>query len=141
MGAKEERPDTGTLAGRLALAMELKGRMNANQLAERTGKTRQAVGKVLNGKTQQLYWDTAVEYATELGVRPEWLQKGILPMYPAPELKDDEEIKLIEDFRHMSASHQRDLVEIARRWAEEDDGDDTPTQHPFHRAPKPPPRQ
>jgi transcriptional regulator with XRE-family HTH domain len=133
-------PDPGTLQGRLQLAMYLKDRkMNANKLALATGLSRQAIRLVLKGVTQKLLWETAVIYATELGVRPRWLQDGELPMYPAPELKDDEEIRLIDDFRHMSLSHQRDLAEIARRWAEED-GDD-PSPRPFGRETKPPPRQ
>jgi transcriptional regulator with XRE-family HTH domain len=140
MGAIE-KPDPGTLRGRLALAIEIRKGMNPNRLADATGMSRQAVYRVLDGKTRKLLWDTAVLYATELGVRPEWLQDGVLPMLPAPVLKDDDEIRLVEDFRHMSPAHQRDLAEIARRWAEEDGDGDTPHHHPFLRASKPPPRQ
>jgi hypothetical protein len=135
MGAIHKE-DPGTLAGRLRLAMEAKNRMNANQLAIATGFTRQQVGKVLNGVTKKLLWDTAVIYAGVLGIRPDWLQDGELPMYPIPRLKSDEEIRLIEDFRHMSPSHQRDLAEIAQRWAEEDN--DGPNSHPFSPHKRPP---
>lgn len=43
-------------------------------------------------------------------------------MQPTPILSD-KELALVEHFRAMSRSHQKDLCDIAERWADEDDGD------------------
>lgn len=139
MGKQALHDETGTLAGRLALAMELRGKTNPSQIETATGITRQALYRVLDGKTEKLTWVILVKLADHLGVRPEWLQDGVLPMHKVPELKDDEEIRLIDDFRHMSPHHQRDLADIARRWAEEDYAEES--SRPFIRTPKLPPTQ
>lgn len=132
--------DTGTLKGRLELAMEL-ARTNASKIETMLGIKRQTLYRVLSGKTQVMTWDVASRLAEHLGIRAKWLQDGERPMHPVPELKDDDEVQLIESFRHMSPSHQRDLAEIAKRWAEEDDDDRDHSSNPYRRMGKPPPRQ
>lgn len=107
-----------TLAARLRKAMTLKA-VNANQVEIATGITRQAIYLMLKGTTEKPSWPVLVKLCEYLGVRPEWLADGELPMYPAPVL-DDDEIQLIEDYRTMSRPHQKDIRDIATRWAEED---------------------
>lgn len=144
MGAKSKGPppdaDTGTLSGRLKLAMYLKGDTNPSQIETAIGIPRQTLYAALSGKTEKFTWDILMPLSDHLGVRHKWLQDGELPMYPSPQLSDPEEIQLVDNYRHMSPSHQRDLAEIARRWADEDDPDDNPTR-PFLSIPKLPPRQ
>lgn len=108
-----------TLAGRLAFALTQKD-SNPNKVETAVGVKRQTLYAVLAGRTQILTWDVLTKIADNLGVRPEWLQEGQMPIHPVPELKEEEEIQLIYDFREMSVYHKRDLAEIAKRWAEED---------------------
>jgi hypothetical protein len=121
--------DLSTLDGRLRYAMEER-RTNPNQIELSTGIPRQTFYAVLRGQTQAFTYDILARVSKHLGVRPEWLARGDMPIHPAPQLKDDEEIQLIHDFRGMSAQHQRDLAKLARSWAEEDDGP-TPSR-PFY---------
>jgi transcriptional regulator with XRE-family HTH domain len=113
-------PDLSDLAGRLRHAINL-ARSNPNKIEVGTGITRQALYAVLQGKTKALSYPVLRGLSKHLGVRPEWLADGRMPMHPAPELKDDDEIQLVKDFRLMSLQHQRDLADIAHRWAEEDE--------------------
>lgn len=98
--------------------------LNPNRIEVKTNGavTRQAIYAMLSGATGKPTWDKLVLLCAQLGVRPEWLAEGELPMHPAPHL-DDEEIALVQAFKEMSHAHQRDLTEIARRWAEEDSDD------------------
>jgi predicted XRE-type DNA-binding protein len=109
---------TQGLVGRLKQAMRLRD-MNPNRIEIATGIKRQTLYAVLRGQTQNFSWPKLVQLSECLGVRPEWLADGGLPMYPPPTL-DDDEIQLIQDYRDMAESHQKDLAEIARRWAQED---------------------
>lgn len=120
-------PDLSDLAGRLRHAINLAG-SNPNQIEVNTGITRQAIYAVLKGTTKALSYPVLRALSKHLGVRPEWLADGRMPMRPAPELKDDDEIALVHAFRAMSLQHQRDLAAIAQRWAEEDESG--PGQHP-----------
>lgn len=113
-----EQAVTEGLVGRLKQAMRLRD-MNPNRIEVMTGIKRQTLYAALKGQTQNFSWPKLVQLSECLGVRPEWLAEGALPMYPPPIL-DDGEIQLIQDYRDMSESHQKDLVEIARRWASED---------------------
>lgn len=129
------KSEANTLAGRLKEALRLNG-TNPNQVEVKTGIARQTLYAILRGQTQTLSWPILVQLCAHLGVRPEWMAEGKLPMYPTPAL-DDEEIQLIHDYREMSMGHRRDLIDIARRWADEDAV--TPSAaSPFR---KPPPRQ
>lgn len=124
--------DLSTLSGRLAFALLGKD-SNPNQVETATGVKRQTLYAVLAGRTQILTWDVLTKIAENLGVRPEWLQEGQMPIHPVPELRDEEEIQLIYDFREMSHYHRRDLADIAKRWAEEDSDKPhkgRPFQHP-----------
>lgn len=140
MGAKTVKSDAShiedhdvSLASRLKRALTLRG-TNPNRVEIATGITRQTLYAVLNGQTENISRPILVKLCDHLGVRPEWMADGELPMNPAPAL-NDEEIQLIEDFKHMSPSHQRDLCEIASRWAEEDDV--TPSRsRPYPRPPR-----
>jgi transcriptional regulator with XRE-family HTH domain len=124
-----------SLSGRLRYALAQRG-TNPNRIELSTGIPRQTFYAVLKGQTQNFTYEVLARVSEFLGVRPEWLAKGEMPIHPAPDLKDDEEIQLIYDFRGMSPSHKRDLVEIARKWA--DDDDEAPSKgRPFHH-PKPP---
>jgi transcriptional regulator with XRE-family HTH domain len=116
----ESDPDFSDLSGRLRYAIKL-AKSNPNQIEIATGITRQALYAVLQGKTKALSYPVLRALSKHLGVRPEWLADGRMPMHPAPELKDDDEIQLVKDFRGMSLQHQRDLADIAHRWAEEDE--------------------
>lgn len=129
-GELGREPDLTTLASRLRFAMDQRG-TNPNAIESSTGITRQTLYAVLNGATKNFTFDVLERVAAHLGVRHEWLAKGEMPIHPAPELKDDDEIQLVYDFRDMSPSHQRDLADIARRWAEEDGSPQSPTR-PFH---------
>lgn len=130
-------PELSTFAARLQHAMDRK-KTNANRIEVETGDiTRQSIGFMLSGKTAKPTWDKLVLLANHLGVRPHWLADGEGPMLPTPELKD-EEIELIEHFRHMSATHRKDLCDIAERWADEDDDGPRPSLRPGLR---PPPRR
>ena len=131
--------ETGGLAGRLQLAMELR-RKNPNQIANATGVTRQTLYAVLGGRTKNFSYPVLSAVAKELNIRAEWLARGELPMLPVKTLKDDEEIQLIENFRRMSPLHARDLADIAQRWAEEDQAGELGYARPFHH-PKPPKAQ
>lgn len=125
--------DLKTLAGRLQYGFDLRG-TNANQVAEAIGITRQTFYAVLSGKTKNLSWPYAVKTCAHLGLRPEWLTTGELPMFPLPTL-DDAEAQLIQDYRVMSEGHQKDLTALARSWAD-DDGDSQPSKgSPFRRIP------
>jgi hypothetical protein len=125
-----------TLAERLQAAMSLRGiPTNPNKIETATGITRQTLYAVRDGKTQKLLWETCVKLAAYLGVRPEWLNDGELPMHPVPKLEDDDEIQLIEHYRHLSPSHQKDIRAIAERWAEEDDPHPSKTR-PFSTNPR-----
>jgi hypothetical protein len=122
-----------TLASRLALAMKLKG-VNANQIETATGIPRQAIYAARDGKSLKLMGDTLVKLCEYLGVRPKWLADGELPMHATPSL-DQDEVQLIENYRHMSPANQKALRDIAERWSEEDDP--KPGKHrPFPRPPK-----
>lgn len=116
----DNNPDLSDLAGRLRHAINLAG-SNPNRIEVSTGITRQALYAVLQGKTKALSYPVLRALSKHLGVRPEWLADGRMPMHPAPELKDDDEIALVHAFRAMSLQHQRDLADIAQRWAEEDE--------------------
>jgi DNA-binding XRE family transcriptional regulator len=116
--AHEETIDT--LAERLEAAMAARG-TNPNKVANAVGIERQTLYAVASGKTQKLLWETCVKVAAHLGIRPEWLNDGELPMHPAPKLRDDDEIQLIENYRHLSDAHRKDLRDFAAKWAEEDD--------------------
>jgi transcriptional regulator with XRE-family HTH domain len=116
----DHNPDLSDLAGRLRHAINLAG-SNPNKIEVSTGITRQALYAVLQGKTKALSYPVLRALSKHLGVRPEWLADGRMPMQPAPELKDDDEIQLVQAFRTMSLQHQRDLADIANRWAEEDE--------------------
>jgi hypothetical protein len=140
MGEKKKSAhtdDLSTFAGRLRHAMDRKG-ANANRIEVKTGAiTRQAIGMMLSGQTGKPSWAKLVLLSTYLGVRPEWLAEGESPMFPAPVLKD-EEVSLIEHYRAMSRTHQKDLRDIAERWSDEDDGN--PGHHSPH-SPRPHRRQ
>jgi transcriptional regulator with XRE-family HTH domain len=116
----DRTPDLSDLGGRLRHAINLSG-SNPNKIEVATGITRQALYAVLQGKTKTLSYPVLRALSKNLGVRPEWLADGRMPMHPAPELKDDDEIALVHAFRAMSLQHQRDLSDIALRWAEEDE--------------------
>lgn len=133
--AQEQEHDLTSLEGRLRFAMAQRG-TNPNQIELSTGIPRQTFYAVLRGQTQNFTFDVLARVAKHLGVRHEWLARGDMPIHPAPQLKDDDEIQLIHDFRDMSPSHQRDLAEIARRWADED-GAAPSRGRPFYPA-KPP---
>lgn len=124
--------DAQTFAGRLELAMKRKG-VNANQMQVAMAKAgyhlpRQTLGNMLRGRTKRPTWDKLVLISSYLGVRPEWLADGVLPMLPAPML-DDNELQLVLAFRAMSPNHQKDLCDIAERWAESDGDDDPGPSH------------
>jgi transcriptional regulator with XRE-family HTH domain len=120
-----------TLPERLKRAMTLRG-TNPNRVEVSTGITRQTLYAVLRGNTKNFSWPLLVKVSNHLGIRPEWLAEGKLPMFPPPTL-DDSEIQLIQDFREMSEGHQKDLSDIARRWADEDG---PPSRgNPFRRVP------
>jgi transcriptional regulator with XRE-family HTH domain len=116
----ESEPDFSDLSGRLRHSIR-QSKSNPNKIEIATGITRQALYAVLQGKTKALSYPVLRALSKHLGVRPEWLADGRMPMHPAPELKDDDEIQLVKDFRGMSLQHQRDLADIAHRWAEEDE--------------------
>lgn len=104
--------------------MERKG-VNANQIQVVMASAgyhlpRQTIGNMLRGRTKVPRWDKLVQISAYLGVRPEWLADGVLPMYPVPTL-DEAEMALVQSFRALSSQHQRDLCDIAERWAETDD--------------------
>jgi transcriptional regulator with XRE-family HTH domain len=130
------KPDLSTLAGRLRFAMARK-ETNANQIEVDTGEEikRQTVGFILSGKTLKPTWDKLLLLANHLGVRPHWLAEGEEPMLPSPTLKD-EEVELIEHFRHLSSSHQQDLRDLAERWADQDREGPGSRHPPGHRPPK-----
>lgn len=121
--AKSITDDTGghfpTLVSRLEHAMKLRG-TNPNQIAESTGVARQTLYAVLNGPTQNFTWPVLYKICRYLGVNPRWMAEGEMPIEPVSEIRDDEEHRLLLAFRRMSMSHQRDLFDIAARWAEED---------------------
>lgn len=118
-----------TLAGRLQIALDLRD-VNPNKVEIATGISRQTLYAVLNGKTDHFLHETLVVVCDYLGVRPTWLADGELPMYPPPVLSE-EEVELISSFRAMSASHRRDLADIAQRWAGEDDPNHTADRGEF----------
>jgi len=130
--------EAASLADRLQQAMDRKG-SNPNRIEVATGIPRQTLYAALRGQTRNFTYEKLVVVSEHLGVRPEWLARGEAPMCPTPELKDEDEIQLIRDFRDMSPSHQRDLAEIARRWADEDTHDPTGNRPFYH--PKPPKQQ
>lgn len=72
-----ESMNIDTLSDRLKLAMEEGGFTQAS-LAEAAGIAQPSVWKITSGKTQTS--SKIVELATALGVRPEWLAKGVGPM-------------------------------------------------------------
>lgn len=122
--------DDSSFPLRLRKAMKVKG-VNANQISVAMSKMgyhlpRQTIGNMLRGRTKMPRWDKLVLISGILGVRPEWLADGVLPMAPAPFL-DENERQLVEAFRKMSATHQVDLADIALRWAEADG--DAPDPH------------
>jgi transcriptional regulator with XRE-family HTH domain len=96
----DHNPDLSDLAGRLRHAINLAG-SNPNKIEVSTGITRQALYAVLQGKTKALSYPVLRALSKHLGVRPEWLADGRMPMQPAPELKDDDEIQLVQAFRTM----------------------------------------
>ncbi|UAN59615.1 helix-turn-helix domain-containing protein [Serratia sp. JSRIV004] len=69
--------NTSTLAERLKIAMEA-GDISQTSLAEKAGIAQPTIWKIVTGKTQSSA--KIVEISTVLGVRPEWLAKGIGPM-------------------------------------------------------------
>lgn len=127
------RPDgSASFAHRLREALERKG-VNPNQIEVELEKrgirfARQTIYAMLSGSTGKPTWDKLVLLCEVLGVRPEWLAEGELPMHPAPVL-DDAEIQLIQNFRAMSHPHKRDLADIAERWADGDTEDPKPSEH------------
>jgi transcriptional regulator with XRE-family HTH domain len=132
-----QEADSSSLAGRLRYAM-MQRNTNPNKIELSTGIPRQTFYAVLRGQTQNFTYDVLARVSKYLGVRPEWLARGDMPINPAPQLKDDDEIQLVYDFRGMSPQHQRDLAEIARRWADEDGEHPSPSR-PFY--PRRPPKQ
>jgi transcriptional regulator with XRE-family HTH domain len=114
------KPDLSTVAGRLQLAID-RNKSNANKIEVDTGGeiTRQAVRLILKGVTLKPTWDKLLLLANNLGVRPHWLASGEEPMLPTPTLKD-EEVELIQHFRHLSPTHKQDLRDLAERWADQD---------------------
>ncbi|MEX2986851.1 helix-turn-helix domain-containing protein [Serratia fonticola] len=68
---------TSTLAERLKIAMEA-GDFSQASLAEKAGIAQPSIWKIVTGKTQSSA--KIVEISTALGVRPEWLAKGVGPM-------------------------------------------------------------
>jgi transcriptional regulator with XRE-family HTH domain len=130
-----------TFRSRLKEAMARTG-VNANQMSVAMAKLgyhlpRQTIGNMLRGRTKMPRWDKLVLISGYLGVRPEWLADGVLPMEPAPFL-DDSERKLVEAFRRMSPQHRGDLEDIAERWAEADGSPPDPSRPHLYdpRAPK-----
>lgn len=126
----EGHDDDSSFPQRLRKAMKVKG-VNANQISVAMSKMgyhlpRQTIGNMLRGRTKMPRWDKLVLISGNLGVRPEWLADGVLPMEPAPFL-DENERQLVDAFRRMSATHQIDLADIAQRWAEADG--DVPGPH------------
>lgn len=126
--------DLSTFAGRLAFAIRKKG-TNANQIEVKTGMARQTVYLLLQGKSAKPTWPILVKLCDHLGVRPEWLAEGDEPMKPVPKL-DEAEVALIESYRALSDAHQKDLRDIADRWASEDDS--SPSTRGFSRSPRVP---
>ena len=122
------------MAGRLSFVLDQK-KTNPNKVELATGIQRQTLYAVIRGQTKTLTYPILKALSKHLGIRSEWLAEGKMPMYPAPELKDDDEIQLVHDFREMSPSHQRDIAEIARRWAEEDGGEPSPSRQFYPRRP------
>jgi transcriptional regulator with XRE-family HTH domain len=108
-----------TLADRLRYAMDFR-KTNPNQIEVATGIKRQTLYAVLKGETENFTWVKLIALSEHLGVRTEWLARGEWPMYPMPTLEESE-VQLVHDFRQLSPGHQRDLADIAHRWAEEDD--------------------
>jgi transcriptional regulator with XRE-family HTH domain len=121
MAKVAQAEELSTFAARLAFAIR-KRKTNANRIELATGMARQTVYLLLAGKTAKPSWPTLVKLCDHLGVRPEWLAEGDEPMAPNPIL-DDVEMRLIESYRAMSHSHQKDLRTIADQWANEDDAD------------------
>jgi hypothetical protein len=122
--------EAASLAGRLKFAMSQRG-TNPNKIELSTGIPRQTFYAVLRGQTQNFTYEVLTRVAKHLGVRSEWLARGEMPIHPAPTLKDEDEIQLVYDFRGMSPQHQRDLADIARRWADEDGTEPSPSR-PFY---------
>jgi hypothetical protein len=139
VGIKQIKPhahdsELKTLSERLRFAIVQRG-TNPNRIERTTGITRQTLYAALQGKTKAFEWPTLETISSHLGVSPDWLAEGRLPMHPAPELKEDDEIQLVYDFRAMSDTHRRDLAEIASRWAEED-GHSSSKSNSFHHSRK-----
>ncbi|HGJ5863897.1 MAG TPA: helix-turn-helix domain-containing protein [Arsenophonus nasoniae] len=68
-----------TLSKRLALAMKEKG-LTQSSLARKAGMAQSMIWKLLSGNAHSTA--KIVELAKILGVRPEWLNDGVEPMYP-----------------------------------------------------------
>lgn len=137
-GQKHEAEST--FPGRLREAMERKS-INANQIQVAMARAgfhlpRQTIGNMLRGRTKVPRWDKLVIISAFLGVRPEWLADGVLPMIPTPTL-DESELQLVQAFRALSQQHRRDLCDIAERWAETDAEAPGPSRGRYDpRAPK-----
>ncbi|WP_334467799.1 helix-turn-helix domain-containing protein [Arsenophonus sp. PmNCSU2021_1] len=69
-----------TLSKRLALAMKEKG-FTQSSLARKAGMAQSMIWKLISGNAHST--SKIVELAKILGVRPEWLNDGVEPMYPA----------------------------------------------------------
>lgn len=117
-----------TLAQRLALAMKTRG-IKAPTLAARSDVTRQALYKVLKGKSDTMDGKTLLAICAEVSVRPEWLLLEEGPMMPSPALTDDES-QLVYAYRDMGEADRRRLMKIAASLAVDSGGPPNPA-NPF----------
>lgn len=120
-----------TLGQRLEIAMKARG-VKAPTLAGRTGLTRQGVYKILKDQVTNPDSDVVMDLCEELRVRPEWLLRERGPMYPSPELSDDESM-LVYAFRDLAPDDRRKLLRIATTLATESEGAPN-VNNPFRRA-------
>lgn len=132
--------DLSTMAGRLSFAMSRRGPKgtNPNQIEARTGVFRQTLYQILAGVNANLSSPNLVKVCDDLGIRPQWLTDGDEPMIAQPILKE-EEIDLVVHYRQLSHTHQKDILDLAEKWAgDDDDGDGN---RPGTRSPPPHRRQ
>ncbi len=121
-----------TLADRLKLAMKARGIRSGAALAKLAIVERQTVYYWLNGTTKNIETVTLLRVSEALGVRPEWLLNGALPIY-APPVPTEDEAQIIGFYRRMKSTDQEVFMKMARTLA--GDSNEPPTRDdPFPRA-------
>ena len=98
--------DPGGMAGRIRIAMSVRGITNESELARRTGESRQTINRWLNGHAHTMRAASFIRLAIALDVNGVWLALGRSNMSRPLSMSPDES-QMLEMFRAATPENRR----------------------------------